>query len=68
MIQDTIEKVWMRRDRFKMPYGRQTSYAIKRKRDLEFELGDKVYIKVSPMKGVMKFRKKGKFRPRYVGP
>ncbi|KAK6121488.1 hypothetical protein DH2020_044767 [Rehmannia glutinosa] len=46
----------------------QKSYADKRRKDLEFEVGDFVFIKVSPMKGIMRFGKKGKLSPRYVGP
>ena len=38
------------------------------RRELEFEEGDKVYLKISPMKGVMRFGKKGKLSPRYMGP
>ncbi|KAF5458860.1 hypothetical protein F2P56_022859 [Juglans regia] len=48
--------------------SRQKSYADTRRRDLSFELGDWVYLKVSPMKGVKRFGKKGKLSPRYVGP
>ena len=49
-------------------YCRQKSYADHRRRDLEFEEGDKVYFKISVVKGVVGFGKKGKFCPRYVGP
>ena len=49
-------------------YSRQKSYAGHRRRDLEFEKGDKVYLKISPMKGVVRFFKKRKFSPHYVGP
>ncbi|KAH0697960.1 hypothetical protein KY289_015442 [Solanum tuberosum] len=52
----------------KMAQSRQKSYADVRKRDLEFEVNDWVYLKISPMKGVMRFGKKGKLSPRYVGP
>ena len=38
------------------------------KRDVEFELGDQVYMKLSPMKGLMMFGKKGKFNCHYIGP
>ena len=47
---------------------RQKSYVDKRKRQLKFQEGDKVFLKVSPMKGVMRFGKKGKLSPRYIGP
>ena len=58
----------MIRDRLATAYSSQKSYANKRKRDLEFEVGDQVYLNVSPMKGVMRFGKKGKLRPIYIGP
>ncbi|GJR26420.1 putative reverse transcriptase domain-containing protein [Tanacetum coccineum] len=47
---------------------RQKSYANKRRRPLEFEVGDKVMLKVAPWKGVMRFGKGGKLNPRYIGP
>ena len=46
----------------------QKSYADKRIRPLTFEVGDYVYLKVSPMKGVQRFGVKRKLMPRYVGP
>ena len=39
-----------------------------RRRPLEFEVGDKVFLKVAPMRGVMRFGRKGKLSPRYIGP
>ncbi|XP_042387543.1 uncharacterized protein LOC121979614 [Zingiber officinale] len=48
--------------------SRQKSYANQRRRDLEFAVGDHVFLKVSPMKGVLRFGKKGKLSPRYIGP
>jgi hypothetical protein len=48
--------------------SRQKSYANKPRRQLEFDVGDLVYLKVSPIKGVMQFNKKGKLSPRFVGP
>ena len=51
-----------------MAYSRQKSYADHSRRDLEFEEGDKVYLKISSNKGVVRFGKKGKSRPCYVGP
>jgi hypothetical protein len=47
---------------------RQKSYVDNRRRPLEFEVGDRVFLKVSPMRGVMRFGKKGKLSPRFVGP
>ncbi|KAJ0618321.1 hypothetical protein HanPSC8_Chr02g0057761 [Helianthus annuus] len=47
---------------------RQKSYADKRRKPLEFAVGDRVMLKVSPWKGVVRFRKRGKLNPRYVGP
>ncbi|GJZ33607.1 putative reverse transcriptase domain-containing protein, partial [Tanacetum coccineum] len=47
---------------------RQKSYVDNRRKPLEFEVGDQVLLKVSPWKGVVRFRKKGKLAPRYVGP
>ncbi|WMV18896.1 hypothetical protein MTR67_012281 [Solanum verrucosum] len=53
--------------RLKTSQSRQKSYADLIKRDLYFEIGDWVYLKISPMKCVMRFGKKGKLRPRYMG-
>ncbi|GKC76993.1 putative reverse transcriptase domain-containing protein [Tanacetum coccineum] len=47
---------------------RQKSYADRRRMPLEFEVGDKVMLKVSPWKGVIRFGKRGKLNPRYIGP
>ena len=58
----------MVRNRLKTIYSRQTSYDDNRIRDLKFEVGDIVYLKIVPMKRVMRFDKKGKLSPRYVGP
>jgi hypothetical protein len=48
--------------------ARQKSYADKRRKPIEFEVGDYVYLKVSPMRGVKHFGIKRKLEPRYVGP
>jgi hypothetical protein len=48
--------------------SRQKSYADKRRRPLEFKVGDRVFLKVSPMRGVMRSDKKGKLSPRFIGP
>ena len=67
IILEAIEKVIMIRDRLATAYNRQKYYADNRKRALEFEVGDQVYLKILPMKGVMKFGRKGKLSPRYIG-
>jgi hypothetical protein len=58
----------MVRESLKVAQPRQKSYADKRRRDLSFEVGDFVYLKVSPMRGTRKFKVKGNLAPRYVGP
>ena len=63
-----MEKVQLIRDILKTSQSLQKSYADVRRRKLEFQVGDWVFLKVSPMKRVMRFRKKGKLSPRYVGP
>ncbi|WMV25358.1 hypothetical protein MTR67_018743 [Solanum verrucosum] len=67
-IHDTMEKVQLIKDRLKTAQSHQKSYAYIRRRDLEFQIDDWVFLKVSPIKGVMRFGKKGKLSPRYVGP
>ncbi|KAI3816319.1 hypothetical protein L1987_16012 [Smallanthus sonchifolius] len=52
----------------KSAQDRQKSYADQRRKPLEFQVWDKVMLKVSPLKGVIRFRKKGKLKPRYIGP
>ncbi|GJR75782.1 putative reverse transcriptase domain-containing protein [Tanacetum coccineum] len=56
------------KDRLKVARDRQKSYADKRRKPLEFSVGDYVLLKVSPWKGVVRFGKKGKLAPRFVGP
>ena len=48
--------------------SRQKAYADNRRRELEFDVGEHVFLKVSLLKGVMRFEKKGKLSPRYIGP
>ncbi|GJR13008.1 putative reverse transcriptase domain-containing protein [Tanacetum coccineum] len=68
IVQETIEKISQIRDRLKAARDRQKSYADKRRKSLEFSVGDHVLLKVSPWKGVVCFGKKGKLAPRFVGP
>ncbi|GKA63590.1 putative reverse transcriptase domain-containing protein [Tanacetum coccineum] len=68
LVQETTEKISQIKDRLKAGRHRQKSYADKRRKPLEFSVGDYVLLKVSPWKGVVRFRKKGKLAPRFVGP
>ncbi|KAD4586323.1 hypothetical protein E3N88_23924 [Mikania micrantha] len=68
IIQETTDKIRQIRDNLLAARSRQKSYADKRRKPLEFEVGDMVLLKVSPWKGVVRFGKKGKLAPRYVGP
>ena len=54
--------------RFYTAHSRQKSYADKRRRPIEFQVGDLVFLKVVPMKGRIRFGKRGKLNPRYIGP
>ncbi|KAH0644862.1 hypothetical protein KY284_032746 [Solanum tuberosum] len=67
-VYEAIEKVRLIRERLKMAQSRQKSYVDVRRRELEFEIGDWVYLKISSMNGVMRFGKKGKLSPQFVGP
>jgi hypothetical protein len=58
----------MIRENLKVAQSQQKSYADKRRRDLSFEVGDFVYLKVSPMRGTRRFKVKGMLAPRYVRP
>jgi hypothetical protein len=68
VLRDAEEKVRKIRDNLRVAQSRQKSYADTRRRDLAFEIGDYVYLKVSPMRSVRRFNMKGKLAPRYVGP
>ena len=63
-----MEKVQLIKYRLKKAQNRHKSYIDVRRRELEFQVDDWVFLKVLPMKGVMRFGKKGKLSPRYVGP
>ena len=67
MIREATEKVELVKLRMKEAQDRQKSYADQRRRDLVFEIGDLVFVKISPMKGVVRFGKAGKLTKRYVG-
>jgi hypothetical protein len=68
LLKDIEKQVQMIRENLKVVQSRQKSYADKRKRDVSFEIGDFVYLKVSPMRGTRRFKVKGKLAPRYASP
>ncbi|GJT43888.1 hypothetical protein Tco_0952603 [Tanacetum coccineum] len=68
LVQEDYEKISQIKDRLKAARDRQKSYANKRRKPLEFIVGNYVLLKVSPWKGVVCFGKKGKLAPRFVGP
>ena len=68
LIQDTEEKVKMIRERLKVTNDRQKLYADMKRKYIRYEIGEKVFLKVSPWKKVMRFGKKGKLSPRFIGP
>jgi hypothetical protein len=68
IVQDTIDKIALIRQRLSAAQDRQKSYADMHRRNLEFTKGNKVFLKVAPMKGVTRFGKKRKLNPRFIGP
>ncbi|GJU80417.1 putative reverse transcriptase domain-containing protein [Tanacetum coccineum] len=67
LIRDMTEKIVQIKNRLLAARSRQKSYTYKRAKPLEFEVGDKVLLKVSPWKGAVHFRKREKLSPRYIG-
>ena len=59
----TCDKIKVIRDTLKIAQDRQKNYANNRRRDLEFEVGDMVSLRISPWKGVLRFGKRGKLSP-----
>ncbi|GKB43685.1 hypothetical protein Tco_0888627, partial [Tanacetum coccineum] len=68
LIQETTKKIVQIKQRMQAAHDRQKSYADLKRKPMEFQVRDKVMLKVSPWKGVVHFGKRGKLNPRYVGP
>ena len=68
IIHDAAGKVALIKRRLETAASRQKSYADPKRRDVEFQVSNYVFLKVSPIKGVMRFGKKEKLAPRYIGP
>ncbi|KAL0544201.1 hypothetical protein IC582_019314 [Cucumis melo] len=68
LVQTTNAVIQKIRARVLTVQSRQKSYADERRKDIEFDMGDMIFLEVAPMKGVLRFEKKGKLSPRFVGP
>ena len=68
LLREALEKVKFIQENLLAAKSRQKEYAYRKVRDLEFMEGEQVLLKVSPMKEVMRFGKRGKLSPRYIGP
>nr|GFB47994.1 putative reverse transcriptase domain-containing protein [Tanacetum cinerariifolium] len=68
LIQETTEKIIQIKQKMQAARDRQKSYADNKRKPMDFQVRDKVMLKVSPWKGVIRFGKRGKLNPRYVGP
>jgi hypothetical protein len=68
LVLEAEEKVRVIKKNLEAAQARQKSYHDKKRKPLQFEVGDYVYLKVSPTKGVQRFGIKGKLAPRYIGP
>ena len=68
LIKESEQKVKLIRDRLKVSQSRQKSYIDSKPKVTVYEIGDRVYLRVSPLRGVMRFGVKGKLAPRFVGP
>ncbi|GKA76447.1 putative reverse transcriptase domain-containing protein [Tanacetum coccineum] len=68
IVQETTGKIIQIKQRMQAAHDRPKSYADLKRKPMDFQVGDKVLLKVSPWKGVVRFGKWGKLNPRYVGP
>ena len=68
LVKDTKEKVQIIQQSLKVANDRQRSYANLKRKDIEFEVRDKVFLKVSLWKKILRFGRKGKLSPRFIGP
>ena len=68
LIKESKEKVKLIRDRLKVAQSKQKSYADSKRKEVVYEIGDRAYLRVSPLWGVKRFGVKGKLAPRFVGP
>ena len=65
-MQITSEKGKVVRDNLKIARDRHRSYADNCRKDLQFEISDRVFLKICPWKGVLRFGRRGKLSPRFI--
>ena len=68
LIRDSEGNVKLIRDRLKIAQSRQKSYADSKRKEVTYEVGDRAYLRVSPLHGIKRFGVKGKLAPRFIGP
>jgi hypothetical protein len=68
ILQEAVKQVHLVRENLRVAQSRQKSYSDHRRRELSFEVGDFVYLKVSPMRGLRHFKVRGKLTSRFIGP
>jgi hypothetical protein len=68
ILEEAEKQVWMVKENLRVAQSRQKSYSNHRRRELSFEVGDFIYLKVSPMRGLRRFKVRGKLAPRFIGP
>jgi hypothetical protein len=68
ILEEAEKQVRMVKENLRVTQSRQKSYADHRRRELSFEVVDFVYLKVSPMRGLHRFKVRGKLAPRFIGP
>ena len=68
IVQNALDKISVVKTKLKAVQDRQKSYVDQHRREMEYQVGEKVFLRVSPWKGVMRFGNKGKLSPRYIGP
>ena len=68
LVQETVDKINIVKDGLKAAQDRQKSYADQHRREMKYNVSEKVFLRVSPWKGVIRFGQKGKLNPCYIGP
>ena len=68
ILREAEEQVQLVTEHLETAKSRQKSYTDSRRRDMNFRVGDHVYLRVTPLKGTLRFHVKGKLTPRYIGP